>query len=107
MNKKTLNPMKLDDVIFEGLHRYEIGIVNMSNNHESIHTVQVHNIRSKYLVCFDFRELGKVFGEELPISFDSKTKVRLGTHFYFEIQNGEYCIVILKYKGPVKPKKAG
>ncbi|MCT6858930.1 MAG: hypothetical protein M3Z82_06655 [Apilactobacillus sp.] len=107
MNKKTLNSIKLDNVIYEGLHRYEIGIVNMSNNHESIHTVQVHNIRNKYVVCFDFRDLGKFFGEDLPITFDAKTKVRLKKHFYFDIQNGEYRIVILKYKGPIKPKKAG
>lgn len=107
MNKKTLNPPKLDDVIFQGLHRYEIGIVNMSNNHESIHTVRVYNMRNKHVVCFDFRDLGKVFGEDLPITFDSKTRVRLGRHFYFDIQNGEYRIVIINYKGPVNQKKTG
>lgn len=107
MNKKTLNSIKLDNVIYEGLHRYEIGIIDMSNKHESIHTIQVHNIRNRNLVCFDLLDLGKVFGEIFPIYFDSNTKVRLGKHFYFEIQNGEYCIVILKYKGPVNQKKTG
>lgn len=107
MNKRTLNSMKLTDIIFEGKNRYEIGIIENRTKKQMNKTIQIYNIRKNNIICIDLNPFEKYFNEILPKVFDPITKVRLNEYYFFTIQNGQYSIYILNYKGPVNmPKSA-